>query len=223
MEKTLSDRILLARKRAGLTQKQLAEQVGISLTAMHKLETGRVLSSRRTVSIALVCGVDPIWLERGTGNMLLSSSNSFAESTDSTFGAISASYSSRTGIPLVTWELIDSLCEVADYDQIESAAQGWVPIVPRQSRAYYALKVPDDSMEPEFSEGEIIIVDNTQSGDHNKYLIARLQGDTRTTFKQLIILGKLSYLKPLNDRYPLIEIEGELKVCGVVVCKYKRY
>ncbi|MBF0127857.1 MAG: helix-turn-helix transcriptional regulator, partial [Magnetococcales bacterium] len=66
---SLSDRILIARKHARLTQKQLADRVGISQTAVHKLECGRSSASRRTVSIALTCGVDPIWLETGRGEM----------------------------------------------------------------------------------------------------------------------------------------------------------
>ncbi|MBF0339742.1 MAG: helix-turn-helix transcriptional regulator [Magnetococcales bacterium] len=68
---TLSDRVQAARKFAGLTQKQLADRVEISQTAVHKLECGRSRSSRRTVSIALTCGVDPIWLDTGRGEMSL--------------------------------------------------------------------------------------------------------------------------------------------------------
>ncbi|MBF0612372.1 MAG: helix-turn-helix transcriptional regulator, partial [Magnetococcales bacterium] len=66
----LSDRIQTSRKNAGFTQKELADRVGISQTAIHKLECGRSRSSRRTVAIAIACGVDPIWLETGRGDMI---------------------------------------------------------------------------------------------------------------------------------------------------------
>ncbi|MBF0140978.1 MAG: helix-turn-helix transcriptional regulator, partial [Magnetococcales bacterium] len=67
MNDTFAERIRLARKHAGLTQKELADKTGISQTAVHKLECGRSASSRRSVSIALTCGVDPIWLDTGLG------------------------------------------------------------------------------------------------------------------------------------------------------------
>ncbi|MBF0194223.1 MAG: S24 family peptidase [Magnetococcales bacterium] len=74
---------------------------------------------------------------------------------------------------------------------------------PRQKNGVIALTVSDDSLEPEFTQREVIIVDPTQDGCHNQYIIARLQGDNNPTFKQLIVLGNRSYLKPLNTRYLL--------------------
>ncbi|MBF0380849.1 MAG: helix-turn-helix domain-containing protein [Magnetococcales bacterium] len=224
MSMTLSDRIQLARKNAGLTQKGLADKVGISQTAVHKLECGRSRSSRRTVSIALTCGVDPIWLDTGRGDMLLPGGGTPTETPG--VGEDEQPYRPFpliARVPLIKWELIDTMCASDDFDQIDAEAIDWIPVAPRTSTRCYALTVPDDSMEPEFSEREILIVDPTQEGVHNQYLVARLEGDSRPTFKQLIILGNRRYLKPLNARYPLIDVEGRIDVCGVVVCKYKDY
>jgi len=219
---TLSDRIQLARKNAGLTQKGLADKVGISQTAVHKLECGRSRSSRRTVTIALTCGVDPIWLDTGRGDMLLPGSGSGGFSIEED-GQPYRPFPLIARVPLVSWDMIDSICGADNFDQIESEANSWIPVAPRTSEQCYALTVPDDSMDPEFSEGEVLIIDPTQDGAHNQFLIARLEGDSSPTFKQLIILGNRRYLKPLNPRYPLIDVEGDLEVCGVVVCKYKDY
>ena len=68
---SFATRVKNARKQARLTQKELADRVGVSQTAMHKLEVGGSLTSRKTVAIALTCGVDPIWLETGRGEMAL--------------------------------------------------------------------------------------------------------------------------------------------------------
>jgi SOS-response transcriptional repressor LexA len=221
MSMTLGERVQLARKNAGLTQKGLADKVEISQTAVHKLECGRSRSSRRTVTIALTCGVDPIWLDTGRGDMLLPGFGSGLAIEDE--GQPYRPFPLIARVPLISWDLINSLCGDYDFAEIESEASSWVPVAPRTSERCYALSVPDDSMEPEFSEGEIIIVDPTQEGNHNQYLIARLQGDSHPTFKQLIVLGNRSYLKPLNARYPLIEVGGGFDMCGVVVCKYKDY
>ena len=223
---TLSERIQMARKQAKLTQKELADRVGISQTAVHKLECGRSRSSRRTVSIALTCGVDPIWLDTGRGEMPLIGAvpgmdqDEFAKAAEE--GEVY-----RTPIfarlPLISWDEANKYCE----EDIETfhprEVESWIPVAPRSSDRTFAIRVPDDSMEPEFNEGDIIIVDPTLPGKHNQFLVARMEGDTTSTFKQLIIVGNRQYLKPLNSRYPLIDVQGNLQVCGVVVSKYKEY
>ena len=45
----------------------------------------------------------------------------------------------------------------------------------------------------------------------------------QATFKQLVIDGPRRYLKPLNPRYPVIPIEREARICGVVREMRKAY
>ena len=222
---TLSERIKIARKHAGLTQKELADRVEISQTAVHKLECGRSKSSRRTVAIALTCGVDPIWLDTGRGEMSLLGSTpgmsqaEFAQAAED--GTIHrAPLFAR--LPLISWEDASQSCE-EPIESFNPKAEAWIPVAPRSSERTFALRVPDDSMVPEFREGETIIVDPTLPGKHNQFIIARVEGDTMATFKQLTVVGNKTYLKPLNSRYPLIDVQGNVKVCGVVVGKYKEY
>ena len=221
----LSERIRIARKQAGLTQKELAVRVEISQTAVHKLEAGRSISSRRTVAIALTCGVDPIWLDTGRGEMSL---------MGSTPGMSQAELAEAAGkgelyraplfarLPLISWEDASRSCE-EPAESFHPTAVAWLPIAPKSSDRTFALRVPDDSMEPEFREGEMILIDPTLPGKHNQFVIARMEGDSLATFKQLTLVGNRTYLKPLNSRYPLIDVQGAIKVCGVVVGKFKEY
>lgn len=64
---TLKDRIRQAREYGKLTQKQLAERVGVSQPVISQLERGDNLQSVHLLKIAEVCGVDPTWLANGTG------------------------------------------------------------------------------------------------------------------------------------------------------------
>ena len=214
----LGDRVRFARKQAGLTQKGLADKVGISQTAIYKLERGGSKSSRRTVAIALECGVDPIWLHNGKGEM-------FVVGTTAEITGESKPYRVPilARIPLVSWEEASRLCVESEAEFHFKEVEAWIPVAPRSSEHTLALRVPDDSMEPEFREGEILIVDPTLPGKHNQFLIARINGDTLATFKQLIVAGNRCYLKPLNTRYPLIDMTCPIRVCGVVVGKYKEY
>lgn len=216
MNDTFGERIKQARKHADLTQKELADKTGISQTAVHKLECGRSASSRRAVTIALTCGVDPIWLDTGRGEMALPGAAAYGEG-----GKADRAYPLIARVPLISWDALAKYSGESE-ENFKPETKSWIPVAPKASERSFALKVPDDSMEPEFSEGEIIIIDPMMMGSHNQFLVAR-EGSNRPTFKRFIDHGGQKYLKPLNNRYPMIEVKGELKVCGVVVCKYKEY
>ncbi|MFJ2981225.1 MULTISPECIES: XRE family transcriptional regulator [unclassified Pseudomonas] len=66
----LSERIKQARKHAGLTQRELADQVGIAQTAISQLESGKTQRSSYLMAIAKTCGVSSAWLAEGWGPML---------------------------------------------------------------------------------------------------------------------------------------------------------
>ncbi|MBF0110205.1 MAG: helix-turn-helix domain-containing protein [Magnetococcales bacterium] len=223
MSTTLNERIKLARKHAGITQKELAERVGISQTAIHKLEGGGSRSSRKTIAIALTCGVDPIWLDTGRGEMALPGiASCLADSHGIGEGGVPHhSYPLIGRIPLTTWDELIKF-EGPSMEHFFPNVTSWIPVAPNASDRAFALKVADDSMESEFLEGEIIIIDPKRDASHNRFLVAR-EGMNRPTFKQFILHGEQRYLKPLNSRYPLIEVKGELQVFGSLVCKYKEY
>ena len=61
---TTGDRIRQARKNAGLTQKELADKVGVKFSAIHKYETNMVVNLKRETIAALAdaLNVKPSWL-----------------------------------------------------------------------------------------------------------------------------------------------------------------
>lgn len=216
---SFASRIKTARKHAGLTQKEIAVRVGVSQTALHKLEVGRSASSRKTVSIALTCGVDPIWLQTGRGEMRLA-----GYSPEGTDLKPDDRIPQIGRIPLFSWQEAKSFCgQNSDFLKPDpEQVRSWIPVAVKNNHQVFALKVNDDSMEPDFSEGDTIIVDPTQKAGHNQYVVAQEMGGM-ANLKQLTLMGGRLYLKPLNQRYPLIEVDGELIICGVVVGKYREY
>ncbi|MBF0095978.1 MAG: helix-turn-helix domain-containing protein [Magnetococcales bacterium] len=220
------ERISAARKNAKFTQKELADRVGISQTAVHKLEKNRSKSSRRTVTIALVCGVDPIWLETGRGEVTLGGARP-GMSAEELNHAVEGGELRRTPLfarlPRISWEEAARLCADPAGSFYPASVETWLPIAPKTSDKAFALAVPDDSMEPEFSEGEVIVLDPLQKGKHNHFIVARMAGEGSLTFKQLMVVGNKKFLKPLNQRYPLLEVDEGMSVCGVVVAKFKEY
>lgn len=62
-------RVAQARDHAGLTQEDLCKRIGMAQSTLAAAEnTGH--GSRMTVQLAVACGVNPIWLAMGDGEML---------------------------------------------------------------------------------------------------------------------------------------------------------
>ena len=65
-EWTLADRLVKARRWAGLEQEELAEKAGIARSSMSKYENGHSVPRRPVlISWALATGVSLAWLETG--------------------------------------------------------------------------------------------------------------------------------------------------------------
>jgi transcriptional regulator with XRE-family HTH domain len=67
------DRLKVAREKAGLTQTQLAEAVGMTQATISELERGKSASTAFNARIAKECSVSAIWLETGEGAATLES------------------------------------------------------------------------------------------------------------------------------------------------------
>ena len=81
----------------------------------------------------------------------------------------------------------------------------------------YVLRVLGDSMEPEFEDGCIVVVDPAGSAEHGAFVIASHNGEY--IFRQLEIEHGRYRLKPLNPGYPTLEMPGAVSIVGVIVQK----
>ena len=81
----------------------------------------------------------------------------------------------------------------------------------------FALRVLGDSMAPEFAEGTVIIVEPTGVLEGGCYVVAK--SNSEYLFRQLIIEKGNWFLKPLNDKYPTVEIPGVEAIKGRVIQK----
>ena len=96
--------------------------------------------------------------------------------------------------------------------------------VETDSNGAFALSVRGDSMELEFHEGDIIIINPAFKQEHNDYLVVSNE-EGEATFKQLKKYSKTRVLHPLNPNYDDMELnsETEYRVIGVVIEKKKKY
>ena len=84
----------------------------------------------------------------------------------------------------------------------------------------FALQVLGTSMEPEFEDGAIIIIDPAYPARTGAYIVADYAGET--TFRQYVEHEGKRFLRPLNEAYPTVEITDTITLRGVVVQQSKR-
>ena len=82
--------------------------------------------------------------------------------------------------------------------------------------ATFALRVMDDSMEPEFRRHCIVIIDPTGHARDGAYVLAEIEGEY--IFRRLRMDGNRVWLEALNETYPALELDaGIASIKGVVV------
>jgi len=79
----------------------------------------------------------------------------------------------------------------------------------------YALRVLGDSMEPEFADGAVIIIDPGYAPRDGAYVVVEFAGDV--FFRQLVFDGERRFLKPLNPKYGGFELTPPYTIRGGVV------
>ena len=108
------------------------------------------------------------------------------------------------------------------------ASRRVIPIVPQDGDAGldacaaaepFALMVLGDSMEPEFAEGEVILIEPEGLATDGSFVLAQLDGEW--TFRQLVRHGTGWRLQALNPAYPAADISDLAPVKGVIIQKSK--
>jgi DNA polymerase V len=79
----------------------------------------------------------------------------------------------------------------------------------------YALRVVGDSMEPEFADGCVVIIDPGHAPRDGSYVVVEFAGDV--FFRQLVVDGERRFLKPLNPKYGGFELIPPYVIRGGVV------
>ena len=83
----------------------------------------------------------------------------------------------------------------------------------------FALMVLGDSMEPEFAEGEVILIEPEGLATDGSFVLARVEDEW--IFRQLVRRGAGWRLQALNPAYPAADISGLEAVKGVIIQKSK--
>lgn len=89
--------------------------------------------------------------------------------------------------------------EAESYEEIPEPWKGKIPTECRDPKAF-AVILEGDSMEPKFSEGDLLVVQPTEQAHSGSLVVAKFANDG-VIFRRFEITGKTVTLVPLNTRY----------------------
>jgi len=120
-------------------------------------------------------------------------------------------------VPLLRWDQIDQMVtseEVPRLIQAEAMLETDVP-----GKRTFAVQVKDKSMQPLFSEGEIIFVNPDLPGEPGHYVVVKSE-DGRpegALLRQVKEIDGQAILHPLNRRYEDLPVTKDQRIWGRVV------
>ena len=119
-------------------------------------------------------------------------------------------------IPLLTWK------EVLNWPAKKNEMQNNELILTDAavSKAGFALKIKDASMDPVFPKNTLLIADPERQAKDRSYIIAKLMNHPEAIFRQLLIDAGDYYLKSLSpdfDQYKMTRLNNNDKILSVVV------
>lgn len=189
----------------GLTQEQLSLKVNVSKGAIRNWEQGlRSPNSTQRKKLAKFFKVSEAEIIANYIN-------------------IAPVDSSISKVPVISWIHANHFSSVEDIYPLGHSDE-WVH-TNRQGKHLFALKVMHSCMEPEFKEGEIIIVNPEIQPENGDFVVIKDIDSESATFKQYKVYGDKIILHPLNPKYQDIELDGKkrYKIIGKVVEKVKKY
>ena len=120
-------------------------------------------------------------------------------------------------VPLLRWEQVDQMITCEELPRLIHAEALLDTDVP--GKRTFALQVRDNSMQPLFSEGEIIFVDPDLPSEPGHYVVVESEegGPGGGLLRQLKEIGEQVILHPLNRRYEDLPMTKQQRILGRVV------
>jgi SOS-response transcriptional repressor LexA len=195
-------RIKELRNKLGLTQAELGKKLGVSMGAVQKWETAiRVPSSTQRKKMAKL----------------------FKVSEAELFGELKSVKSELRLVPLISWVHADQFEDVDDFLEPGQADEYLHSKIGKEGDNCFALKVRNDCMEPEFTEGDIVVIQPSKSIESGEFGVFKIEN--KATLKQFKRVGNHIILHPLNPKYDDIVLKNKkaLAVIGKVRERTKIY
>lgn len=194
------ERIKQRRKEIGLSAEQVAEKLNVSPATIYRYEKNDIKKFPTEIlePLAKVLNTTPAYL---MGWEDIARDNPI---TDEEYGKMVRAAIKSKKIPVLGKVIagipIDAVEEILDYEEIseEMSRQG----------EFFALQIKGDSMEPKFSEGDVVIVRKQEDVDNGDIAIVLVNGYEATVKKIKKFEGGINLI-PTNSSYDVMTYTNE--------------
>lgn len=208
------------KKFLGITQQDIADELNITQSAVgHYLNGRNALNVSSALMFARILGVQ---VEEFSPHLAkeLELMHAAAQNIKLVGG-----YEKRPSYPVISWVSAGTWAEACEPYSAKGVDE-WLESDAHVEGEGFWLRVQGDSMTAptglSVPEGMDILVDTGREPKNGSLVIAKLEDANEATFKKLVIDGGQKYLKPLNPQYPLMQVNGNCRIVGVVIeAKYR--
>jgi SOS-response transcriptional repressor LexA len=198
-------------KELKLTHQDIADRLEVSRASItHYLSGRREPSLNQLIEWSAILKTSPAWLQFGVETSQVDLPND---------KNIKPAAPLAVHLPVISW-LDASQWEQLKEDYRPSNETEWIPYAGSPIEGAFALKIRGDSMQAlygvSFIENSYIIVAPHRMAQHEDFVLICLKNEEEALLRQLILEGKKQFFKPLNPRYPIIEMKAGIRLCGVV-------
>ncbi|BCT20211.1 peptidase S24 [Enterobacter asburiae] len=202
------------KKELGITQADMADELDISQGAV-----GHYLNGRNPLNLPVAAKFAKLLHEP-----ISSFSPALAKEAELLSQVSNVTYHGpakpRGTYPLISWVSAGAWCEAIEPYTLKDIDEWYDSDAHIEGQGFW-LKVQGDSMTSpvgmSIPEGMYVLVDTGKEPINGSLVVAKLTDANEATFKKLVIDAGKTYLKPLNPQYPLIPINGNCRIIGVVV------
>ena len=195
----------------GLTEEELASAVGVSVRTIANILVDELPQDRAVwETFARYFRIHADFLRSGG-----------PPHSEGLFDLTESAHPSPLGpmrkVPLLRWDQIHQIVTSGEVPRLIQAEALLETDVPGQRT--FAVQVKDNSMQPLFSEGEIIFVNPDLSGEPGHYVVVESE-DGRpegVLLRQLKEIGGKAILHPLNRGYEDLPVTNDQHIWGRVV------
>lgn len=217
----VNERIKSRRMACGLTQDQVANRVGVTRVAVSHWERGGADPNGRYLNeLAAALGVSVDWLLTGKeeGTMGVS------EPPFPGYRNVEpAEIPQGTRVPILSYVQAGQWREMCEQATAFDGSLEYVAAGVSVGSCAFGLWVRGNSMEPDFKEGDLLIVDPDEAPKAGDFVIAK-NGSEEATFKKYRSRGEYDdgrprfELVPLNDDHETLSTDQtHISIIGVVV------
>ena len=121
-----------------------------------------------------------------------------------------------TRVPVIPWDKITNWAfdNKSNFDDIT----GWISVDLPTSASSYAVKIENSAFGPGFPQHAILVADPNVSPQSGDYILIKLNNDPNILLKEILLDGKLIYLKSVNPELKhTLTLSEPYKLCATIV------